>query len=48
MECSITANVRRYISVAEYEVYNNQISNNLNTRTNDKRNTKTAIEYTCC
>ena len=44
----IVYNVRRYISVAEYEVYNNQISNNLNTRTNDKRNTKTAIEYRCC
>lgn len=39
-------NVRRYISVAEYEAHNYQINNNLNTRTNDTRNTKTAIEYT--
>jgi hypothetical protein len=41
-------NVRRYISVADYEEHNCQIINNLNTRTNDTRNTKTAIEYTCC
>ncbi len=41
-------NVRRYISVADYEAHNYQNSNNLNTRTNDTRNTKPAIEYTCC
>ena len=41
-------NDRRYISVADYEAQNCQIIKNLNTRTNDTRNTKPAIEYTCC
>ena len=41
-------NVRRYISVADYEAQNYKISKNLNARENDTRNTKTAIEYTCC
>ena len=45
---SIGYNVRRYISVADYEAQNYQINNILNTRTNDTRNTKSAIEYTCC
>ena len=45
---SIAANVRRYIPVADYEAQNYHNSKNLNTRTNDTRNTKTAIEYTCC
>ena len=45
---SIVANDRRYISVADYEALNYQITNNLNTKTNDTRNTKTAIEYPCC
>lgn len=44
----MTANVRRYISVADYEAENCQPSINFNTRTNDARNTKPAIEYTCC
>ena len=45
---SIVANVRRYISVADYEALNYQNSNNINTRENDTRNTKTAIKYRCC
>ncbi len=45
---SIATIVRRYISVADYEAQKYQDSNNLNTRTNDTRSTKTAIEYTCC
>lgn len=45
---SITPNVRRYISVADYETRNHQNNKNLNIRTNDKRNTETAIEYACC
>ena len=45
---SLTYNDRRYISVADYEAQNYKINNNLNTRANDTRNTKTAIEYTCC
>ena len=41
-------NVRRYISVADYKAQNYQNSNNLNTRENDTRSTKTAIEYIGC
>jgi len=44
----ISANVRRYILVADYEAQKYKNSNNLNTKENDTRNTKTAIEYTCC
>ena len=46
MNGTLTHNDRRYISVADYEALNYQNTNNLNTRTNDTRNTKTAIEYT--
>ena len=44
----MACNVRRYISVADYEARNYQINNKLNTIEDDTRNTETAIEYTCC